>query len=482
MNSLDGSAVTAVTPIAPGPLRLRDELHHNLRLAAPLMAAQLSFVGMHTVDTLMAGRLGAESLAAVAVGANIWFLTFIIFMGLFMSVSPIVAQRVGAGRPAAETGAFLRSALLLAVLLGGCWTLLINLIAAPVLDLLALEPLTRDLAEGYVRAISFAPIPFCLSFVMRNGCEGTGSTRAPVVAGVVALLVNALANLPLMYGYLGFPAMGAVGTGWGTVVGATSMALVYALLYQVDPRLRAMRLFGGRPRLTPELREIFTLGIPICASVVAEAWLFSLGALLMAHFGGSVVAAHQVAINFASLVFMVPLSIGLATAVRVGQAVGAGDGLSAVLRGRTGIALGATFALLSAACMALFSRSVVGLYTDVPEIANLAVRFLMLAAIFQLFDCLQATTNGALRGFKDTRVPMLVTVSAYWLAGLPLAAWLSLGTSVGPAGVWCGFIVGLAIAALGLGLRFQRRVRKARRLAATLPAAAAAVNPSVLMS
>jgi MATE family multidrug resistance protein len=476
MNTADGSAVTPASNPAPG--RLRVEARHNLRLAAPLIAAQLSFVGMHTVDTLMAGRLGAVSLAAVAVGANIWFLAFIIFMGLFMSVSPIVAQRVGGGRPAAETGALLRNALLLAVMLGAVWTVLLNLVADPALDLLKLEAGTRALAEGYLRAISWAAIPFCLCFVMRNGCEGTGSTRAPVIAGIVALLVNALANLPLMYGYLGFPALGAVGTGWGTVVAVWAMTAVYALLYRIDPRLRAMQLFAGRPQLKRELLEIFTLGIPICASVVAEAWLFNLGALLMAHFGGSVVAAHQIAINVASLVFMVPLSIGLATAVRVGQAVGAGDGLGAVLRGRTGIALGAVFAVLSAACMALFSRSVVGLYTDVPEIANLAVRFLMLAAIFQLFDCLQATTNGALRGFKDTRVPMAVTVSAYWLAGLPIAAWLALGTSLGPAGVWCGFIVGLAIAALGLGLRFQRRTRKARRLAA----GSAQVNTSVLMS
>jgi MATE family multidrug resistance protein len=467
MTLSDGRAVTTATRRR----LLRAEAGHNLKLAMPLIAAQLSFVGMHTVDTLMAGRLGAASLAAVAVGANIWFLAFVIFMGLFMSVSPIVAQRVGAGRPAAETGTLLRNALLLAVLLGGVWTLLINVVADPMLDLLNLEPLTRRLAEGYLRAISWGAIPFCLCFVMRNGCEGNGATRAPVIAGVVALTVNALANLPLMYGYLGFPALGAIGTGWGTVVAVWSMTLVYALLYRLDPRLHAMRLFDGRPRLSAELREIFTLGIPICASVVAEAWLFNLGALLMAHFGGSVVAAHQIAINFASLVFMVPLSIGLATAVRVGQAVGAGDARTAALRGRTGIMLGAAFAVLSAACMALFSRSVVALYTDVPEIANLAVRFLMLAAIFQLFDCLQATTNGALRGFKDTRVPMAVTVSAYWLAGLPIAAWLTLGTSIGPAGVWCGFIVGLAIAALGLGLRFQRRSRKAQT----------AANPSVVM-
>lgn len=454
------TAVPAV-PV-PRSALLRAEALLNLKLAAPLIAAQLSFVGMHTVDTIMAGRLGPVALAAVAVGANIWFLGFIIFMGIFMSVSPIVAQRVGAGRPPEETGELLRNALLLAVVLGLLWMLLIWLICDPVLTLLNLDAPTQQLARGYVNAIAWAAVPFCLCFVMRNGCEGNGQTRAPVLAGIVALLVNILANLPLMYGYLGFPALGAVGTAWGTVVGVSAMAGVYALLYRVDPKLAPMRLFSARPRFASELREIFTLGVPICASVVAEAWLFTLGALLMAHFGGRVVAAHQVAINFASLVFMVPLSIGLATAVRVGQAVGAGDGRQAVLRGHTGIALGGVFALVSAAGMALFARGVVSLYTDVPEVADLAVRFLGLAAIFQIFDCLQATTNGALRGFKDTRLPMAITVSAYWLAGLPTAAWLSIGTSVGPAGVWCGFIVGLAVAAAGLGLRFAVRSRQAR--------------------
>lgn len=438
---------------------LRREARQNLRLAAPLAAAQLSIIGMHTVDTLMAGRLGAGALAAVAVGANVWFLSFIIFMGLLMAVSPIVAQRVGAGRPAAETGAFLRNALALAVLLGLVWMVLVAVIADPVLDLLQLQAATRVTAEAYLRAIAWSAIPFCLCFVMRNGCEGHGAILGPVVAGVIALTTNALVNLPLMYGYLGFPALGAVGTAWGTVIATTVMVLVYALIYLRDPRLRALGLFSQMPRLAAPLWEIARVGVPISACVVAEAWLFSIGALMMAPFGGDVIAAHQIAINFASLVFMIPLSIGLATTVRVGQAMGAGNVDGAALRGRVGIGLGASFGLCSATAIALFPGLIIGLYTEVPPVVNLAVKFLGLAAIFQIFDCIQATANGALRGLKDTRIPMALTILAYWLVGMPLGAWLTYGTSVGPAGVWCGFILGLATAATGLSLRFLRRTR-----------------------
>lgn len=438
------------------------EARANLRLAAPLIAAQLSFVGMHTVDTIMAGQLGGTALAAVSVGTNVWFLSFIVFMGLFMAVSPIVAQRVGAGRFAAETGGFLRNSLLLAVVLGAVWTLLVNLIAAPVIDRLGLSADTATLAKAYLRAIAWGAIPFCLCFALRNGCEGVGVTRVPLFAGLTALSLNIVVNLPLMYGAFGWPGLGAVGTAWGTVIAITGMLGIYLLAYRYEPTLAALRLFAHRPRWSPDLGEIFRLGAPIALTVVAEAWLFNLGGLLMARFGDAVVAAHQIAITFSSLVFMVPLSIGLATTIRVGQFVGAREAAGAARAGRAGIGLGALFATLSATLMVLAPTLIVGLYTDVPDVpdvAALAARFLGLAALFQIFDCVQATANGALRGYKDTRIPMLVTVLAYWGVGLPVAAALAFATPVGPAGVWYGFIAGLAAAALGLVLRFRRRTR-----------------------
>ncbi|MGQ0620346.1 MAG: MATE family efflux transporter [Panacagrimonas sp.] len=437
---------------------LLGEARANFRLAAPLIAAQLSFVSMGTVDTILAGRLGASELAAVAVGSNAWFLSLVMFMGLTMAVSPIVAQRVGAQQSPERIGRFLRGALLLSLLLGLLWFVLVQLAAAPVLGLLQLDQRTNGLAEPYMRALAFSTLPFSLAFVLRNGAEGHGLTQAPLIAGVVGALVNAGMAWVLMYGRLGAPAMGPVGAGWATVIAAWAMVGCYASLYVVTPKLRALRLFG-RMRIERETFEIFRVGLPISAIVTAEAWLFCIGALMMARFGPDVVAAHQIAINFASLAFMIPLSIGMATTVRVGHAAGAGDWRGVALRGRTGIAMGACFALMSASLMALVPAAIVAVYTDVQAVAAVSARFLIYAAIFQIFDCIQATSNGALRGIKDTRLPMAITLFAYWAVGMPVAAGLAFGTTAGPVGVWYGFIAGLAVAAAGLSWRFFRRTR-----------------------
>lgn len=439
------------------PPTVRDEIRINLRLAWPIIAAQLSFASMGTVDTLFAGRFSATALAAVAVGANVFFMLFVLFMGLFMAVSPIVAQRWGAGRPLAEIGGVLNAALRLALILGLAWTALTLALVDPVLDLLRLDAPTRQGASDYLRAIAWSGVPFCLSFVLRNGAEGLGLTRVPLWAGLVGLLGNILGDYTLMYGHWGAPRLGPGGAGWATVIAACLMVLTYVLCYRRIPQLAALQV-RARPRERPAASGgILRLGLPIAAILTAEAWLFLAGALLMARFGGEIIAAHQIAINFASLTFMVPLSIGMATTVRVGHAAGAGDRAGAALRGRVGMLLGGVFALVSASLMLAVPAGIVHLYTDVNSVAAIAVGFLAYAAVFQLFDCLQATANGALRGLHDTRVPMLITVTAYWGVGMPLAVWLAFHTPVGPTGVWWGFIAGLGVAALGLCSRFLRK-------------------------
>ncbi|HEX4896213.1 MAG TPA: MATE family efflux transporter [Solimonas sp.] len=442
----------------------RREARANLALALPLVAAQISFVSMGTVDTLVAGRMGAAELAAVAVGANLWFLFFVLFMGLFMACSPIVAQGVGAGRPAPALGAFVRGALGLALLAGLVWMLALRLAIEPALDLLDLEATTRAYAAEYLRVVSWSAVPFCLGFALRNAAEGQGLTQAALWAGLLGGLVNAVAACVLGFGLWGAPQLGPVGCGWAMVLASLAMLASYAGLYHWHPRLQPMAALRRGP-LSPwnELREILYLGGPIAAILAAEAWLFLGGALLMARFGESAVAAHQVAINFASITFMVPLSVGMATTVRVGHAVGAGQHGEVRLRGQTGIVLGAAFALLSASIMALLPQVIARAYTSVAEVAAAAAGFLYLAALFQVFDCVQATANGALRGLKDTRLPMLITVSAYWIVGMPLAVVLAFHSPVGPAGIWWGFIAGLAVAAVGLALRFHARSAFAAR-------------------
>lgn len=439
---------------------LRAELRANLALALPLLAAQLLFISMGTVDTIVAGRLGAAPLAAVAVGSNLWFMLFVPFWGLFMAVSPIVAQRLGAGRPPAESGRFLRGALGLAAALGAAWMALLLAVIEPVLDVLALDDPARAYAEDYLRAIAPGALPFALFFALRNAAEGYGQTRATLWAGLAGFVVNAVLAYGLANGAWGLPALGPRGCGVATAIAGAAMVLAFVLLYRWHPKLRELALYardGWRPGA--ETREVLRLGGPIALIVTAEAWLFLIGALLMARFGTDTVAAHQIAINFASITFMVPMSIGMATTVRVGYAAGAGDAAAVRLRGLAGIGMGACFALVSASLMALLPAPIVALYTDAGGVAQLATGFLAYAAVFQVADCVQATANGALRGIKDTRVPMLITVSAYWLVGLPLAVALAFQTPLGPPGVWLGFIAGLAVAAVGLSARFLHRAR-----------------------
>jgi MATE family multidrug resistance protein len=441
--------------------RVRNEARENLRLALPLVAAQISFVAMGAVDAMMAGQLGPTALASVAVGTNVWFLLFGAFMGLFMAISPIVAHRVGAKQPPAEIGRFIRGSLVFAILAGLLWFGLLHALMRPLLTVLRVDPAIHDGALAYLRVISFATVPFCLCFALRDAAEGCGQTRAPAYVGLSGLATNAVANYVLIYGHLGFPALGAVGTAWGTLFASIVMFVVYLSLYRILPGLRSLQVLRpGWPRLERQTLEVLRLGLPLAAIVVAESWLFSAGALMVAHFGAETVAAHQVAINFAAMMFMVPLSIGMATTIRVGHAMGAGDRPLAALGGRTGILLGASFALLSATLMVLFPQWIVGVYSDAPEVVERASHFLMFAAVFQIFDCVQATSNGALRGLKDTRAPMAITVAAYWLVGMPLAAWLTLRTPIGASGIWIGFIAGLGVAALGLSLRFLRRTRR----------------------
>lgn len=439
---------------------LRRELRTNLRLALPLIVAQLAFVSMGTVDAIFAGRLGVSELAAVAVGSNVWFLSFVMFMGVAMAVSPIVAQRLGAGWDADGIGVFLRGALVLAFLLGIAWLVLLMACIRPVLALLDLDARTDGFAREYLFALSWSALPLSLCFFLRNGAEGHGLTRVTLAAGLTGLSVNAAFNWLLMYGNWGLPRLGPQGCGWATTIASWTMVGSYLLSYRRHRPLRALRLFRpGLPRMERETLEILRVGLPVAAILAAEAWLFSIGALLMARFGADAVAAHQIAINFASLCFMVPTAIGMATTVRVGHAAGAGDAAAAAVRGRAGITLGVAFALMSAAAMTWMPGLIVRVYTDAEHLAAPAARFLAFAALFQVFDCVQATANGALRGLKDTRVPMTITLFAYWCVGMPLAVSLAFGTSVGPAGIWFGFIAGLAVAAVGLGWRFLWRAR-----------------------
>ena len=446
----------------PGAIRspVAVEVRANLRLALPLIAAQLAGVGMGAVDTVFAGRLGAPALAAVAIGVNLNVVFFVLFMGLYMACSPLVAHMVGAQRPPAEISGFIRRARRFAWIAGCAWMLLLNLLAAPALRRVGLEAGTERQALAFMHALSFSAIGMSLWFTLRFCAEGLGQTRPVLFAGVAGLACNALLDWLLVFGHAGLPALGATGCGVATSVSSLLMA---GLLHLQFRRRRGLReVLQAAPAACAEgVGDILRVGLPIGLIMLAEAGLFVLASLLMARFGVDTVAAYQVAINFASMVFMIPVGVAQATTVRVGHAAGAGAYAAARFRGFVGIGMGLGNAASNAAIMALFGGAIAALYTDDDGIAAMATRFLLLAAAFQLFDGVQSTANGALRGFKDTRLPMLITLVSYWLIGLPVAWWLAFGAGLGPDGLWWGLSAGLAAAAVGLSLRYWLLTRGA---------------------
>lgn len=419
---------------------------------------------MNFADTVMAGRLGTVDLAAVAVGGSAWMVTFLLGLGTLMAVSPVVAHAYGAGRWS-DAGAALRQALWLSQALA-IMAFVLLLGAGPLLAFIGIDPEVVPLSSGYLFAMSFG-LPGVFAFLaLRFMSEGVGWTRPIMYAAAVGLVVNVFGNWVLMYGNLGFPRLGAVGCGMSSAIAMWSMfatLLLYALRSRRYHRFELWSRFEW-PRWARQ-REILGLGLPIAASVEAEAGLFAGTALIMGTLGATQVAAHQVAINYAATMFMVPLAFHSATTIRVGQALGRGEAATARRAGWSGIALCGAFMLLSALVLLFFRERIAAFYTSDPELLPLATGLLTMAMIFQVSDGLQVGAAGALRGFKDTRVPMLMNVGSYWLLAFPMAWYAGVHARLGPVAVWVALIAGLTVTALLLNARFfalsNRRVSEA---------------------
>lgn len=426
-----------------------------LRLAGPLVANNLALAGMSFADTVMAGRLGTRDLAAVAVGGSAWMVVFLCGLGVLMAVSPVVAHAYGAGRWE-DAGAALRQALWLSQALAIAGFLLL-LGAGTVLGAIGIAPEVLPLTAGYLFAISFG-LPGMFAFLaLRFMSEGVGWTRPIMYAAAVGLVVNVCGNWLLMYGNLGFPRLGAVGCGVASAVALWSMFATMLVHVLRSHRYKAFALWKRFDWPSwPAQREILGLGLPIAASVEAEAGLFAAVALIMGTLGATQVAAHQVAINYASTMFMIPLAFHSATTIRVGQALGRGEAARARLAGWSGIALCGLFMVASAFVLFLFRDRIAAFYTSDPELLPLATALLTMAMAFQVSDGLQVGAAGALRGFKDTRVPMLINIGSYWLLAFPMAWYAGVHARLGPVAVWVALITGLTVTALLLNTRFMR--------------------------
>lgn len=436
------------------------EARSTIRLAVPVVAAQLAQMSMGLVDTIMVGRLGKEALAGVALGNTVFFFLVVTSMGVVMAVGPMVSQAHGAGEHEPIERSVRQGFWLAAMLTVPAFLVLWNI--GPLLRWGG-QPATAVIdAQGYIRAVVWGFFPFLGYMVLRGFVEGISRPLPVTVIAFVGVLLNVLSNYTLMFGKFGFPALGLVGTGWASTIVFWFLLVALALYCRHETTLKEYRIFStlGRPD-ADYFRELFKIGWPIGVSLGIESGLFMLTALMIGLIGTTPLAAHQVALQCAAFTFMVPLGVGMAASVRVGQSIGRQDPDGARLAGFVAVALAALFMSGAAVVFWAAPRSIIGLFLDLGDpdnrvVVELAVTLLGIAAVFQVFDGVQVSAAGALRGLKDTRRPMLIGFVSYWLIGLTSGYVMGFVMGWGARGLWYGLVLGLAAAAFLLTRRFRR--------------------------
>ena len=435
------------------PQHLKDEFSSLSKIAAPAVLAQLAHMSMGVIDTIMAGHLGAEALASVATGVNLFAPPMLFILGVFLALNPICAQHNGAKRYQ-NISLTVQNALWFAAIISIPVFLLWRHLYV-VMDWLGVQPAIKPLARDYLDALSWGT-PFYWGFLALRFCnEGLFANRAVMWCYFSAIPLNIFFNYSFIYGKFGFPELGAVGVGYATSC-VWLFLFAVLLVYTINAkRHRHLHLFAQfhRPQW-PLFKELLSIGTPMGLAFGMEVLMFCMMGLMMATYDTTTAAAHQVALNFASMSFMVPLGIADAITARVGFAIGEGSPKGVQHAGQTGILLAVCCMSVSATIMIFFPGVVTSIYTEDIGVQTIAISFLFLAGIFQFSDGLQVSASGALRGMKDTRFPMLISLTAYWIIGFP-AGWLFAHyTSLGAAGYWAGMICGLSTAAVLLNWRF----------------------------
>ena len=435
------------------PLLLFKESRIILRLAIPVMAAQVGQNLMTFVDTIMVGHYSAQHLAAIAAGTMLFFPFQVFANGVLIALSAIVAQFYGSGERRA-IGPCVRQGLYLSQLIAIPIVLLVQNLS-PVLGWMGMEPGVVAIADGYIKAISWG-LPAAFAFMaLRLFSEGVAVMKPGMYFTLVALGCNIVGNSVLIQGRFGFPELGAVGAGWSTAAAWWIMFGCMSVYVIFNRPLKAFDLLGRFDR--PNVRiilDLLKLGLPIGLSLILEVGMFAVTTLLIGGLGTNILAGHQVALNAAAMTFMVPLGLSIATTVRVGQLVGQGNFIDARFSGLTSLVISVVIMTSASLVLVCFPTAIAGLYTNDPQVKAIAVKLLMMAAIFQIFDGLQVVAIGALRGLKDTRMPMLFNLISYWVVGLPLGYCLGIIGPFGAQGLWAGFIAGLLMSACLNNIRF----------------------------
>ena len=428
-----------------------------MRLAAPLVLAEIGWVTMGIIDTMMVARLpnGTEAIGATSIGNVLFYVVGIFGSGLLLGLDSLISRSFGAGNVDDCHHSLLNGVYLVLGITPFLMALMWSLV--PVLHRMGVEPAVMKLAVPYLRALLWSAPPLMLYFAFRRYLQGMNLVKPVTFALLAANLANALGNWILIYGHLGFPAMGVEGSGWSTCISRIFMA--GTLLYYIVHYERKHRWGLSRVAIRPDrarIGQLIGLGLPAALQLCLEVGVFGAATALAGTLGAVSLAAHQVALHTASFTFMVPLGISAAAAVRVGQALGRRDPSGANHSGWTAIALGAAFMAMSGLLFLSLPRAIVRMYTQDPEVVTLGALLLMIAAVFQLFDGIQGVATGALRGMGDTRTAMIVHLFADWAVGLPIGWYLCFRRGWGVTGLWIGLSLAMILAGLVLLISWFR--------------------------
>jgi MATE family multidrug resistance protein len=440
-----------------------NELRATIALAWPLVLTNLFQIALPTTDVIMMGWLGPETLAAGALGANLNFAFLIFGIGLVTATSPMISIELGRRRHSVrDVRRTVRQGFWAALAFSvPAWIVLWH--AEWIFLHIGQDPRIAAAAASYLHTFMWSILPFLIYLGLRNFVAALQRPLAALWIAGASVAVNAFLVWVLMFGRLGLPPLGLPGAGIATTLTNILVVLGFAGILVTDRRFRRYRIFGRlwRPDWL-RFREIWRIGIPIALTLGFEVTIFNAAVFLMGIIGADSLAAHSIAIQIASVAFMVPLGLGNAATVRVGLAFGGGDRSAITRAGWTAFVLAVTYACCTATIMLVFGRHLVGVFLDLNDAANqvvidLAVSFLVFAGIFQVADSGQATASGMLRGLGDTRIPMLFAALGYWGIGLPLGAALAFWTPLQGRGIWIGLATGLAIVAVLMTMRWNRR-------------------------
>lgn len=430
-----------------------------VKLAYPILIAQLIQNLMGFIDIVMAGRVSAVDMAAVAVANSIWLPLILTIYGLIMALSVIVSQLDGAKNYIAiskQTYQTAWIALVLGISLIGLYYLIVPFVAPSI----ELEGNLKPLLFDYLHYIVWGAPGYCLYLVLRNYAEGLSYTKPTMIISIIGLIINIPANYIFIYGEFGVPALGGAGCGIATAIVYWVMfigMLIYAFCSKTLKKAPIFERFYW-PDFT-EIKNILLLGIPIALSLLFEVSLFAVVAIILVPFGAETVASHQIALNFSGLIFMVPLSLAMATTIKVGNAVGHNNNQKAKDYTTHAISLGLLLAVCTAIITVLFRVPIVSIYTNELPVIELAANIMLLATLYQFSDTVQVVSAGALRGYKDTKSILYITFVSYWLVGLNVGLVLGITDwivpKMGAYGLWTGVITGLTTAAILLAWRLR---------------------------